>query len=220
MIQRTQFSEFGAPVAPPVAVAAPTRRLRAFPRSSVPLAVKWFPSPSGNEWIAVITSGVNLVVDGVDPSGPLDISADRLVIWTRGQAQPDLAGNAAQAPDVPLELYMEGNVIFRQGQRVVEAANMFYDVRLAFYRNGIETLTGERPQVMVVGIQSQPGHEVFPLDFTQLMDELDSEARMRRAVEDLVDFDIDQYLDRPIKVATAPLWLVRKISAAASEVSV
>jgi len=128
MIQRTQFSEFGAPVAPPVAVAAPTRRLRAFPRSSVPLAVKWFPSPSGNEWIAVITSGVNLVVDGVDPSGPLDISADRLVIWTRGQAQPDLAGNAAQAPDVPLELYMEGNVIFRQGQRVVEAANMFYDV--------------------------------------------------------------------------------------------
>ena len=103
---------------------------------------------------------------------------------------------------------------------ISQAANMFYDVRLAFYRNGIETLTGERPQVMVVGIQSQPGHEVFPLDFTQLMDELDSEARMHRAVEDLVDFDIDQHLDRPIKVATAPLWLVRKISAAASEVSV
>jgi hypothetical protein len=52
------------------------------------------------------------------------------------------------------------------------------------------------------------------------MEELDSEARMHRAVEDLVDFDIDQYLDRPIKVATAPLWLVRKISAAANEVSV
>ena len=96
---------------------------------------------------------------------------------------------------------------------------MFYDVRLAFYRNGIETLTGERPQVMVVGIQSQPGHEVFPLDLTQLMDQLDSEARMHRAVEDIVDFDIDEYLDRPIKVATAPTWLVRKVTAAA-EVSV
>jgi hypothetical protein len=78
--------------------------------------------------VAVITSGVNLVVDGVDPAGPLDISADRLVIWTRGQGQPDLNGGAGQGADVPLELYMEGNVIFRQGQRVVEAASMFYDV--------------------------------------------------------------------------------------------
>ncbi len=127
-IQRTQFSEFGAPAVPQVAAGATTRRLRAFPRSSVPLAVKWLPSPSGNEWIAVITSGVNLVVDGVDPSGPLDISADRLVIWTRGQGQPDLNGGAGQGADVPLELYMEGNVIFRQGQRVVEAMSMFYDV--------------------------------------------------------------------------------------------
>ena len=123
-----QFGEFAAPAVPQAVAVAPTRRLRAFPRSSVPLAIKWFPSPTGGEWIAVITSGVNLVVDGVDPAGPLDISADRLVIWTQGQAQPDLGGSAAQSPDTPLELYMEGNVIFRQGQRVVEAANMFYDV--------------------------------------------------------------------------------------------
>jgi len=127
-IALAQFGEFAAPAVPQAVAVAPTRRLRAFPRSSVPLAIKWFPSPSGTEWIAVITSGVNLVVDGVDPAGPLDISADRLVIWTQGQGQPDLGGSAAQSPDTPLELYMEGNVIFRQGQRVVEAANMFYDV--------------------------------------------------------------------------------------------
>ncbi len=127
-IQRAQFSEFGAAPVPQVNTATTARRLRAFPRSSVPLNIRWFPSPGGNEWVAVITSGVNLVVDGVDPAGPLDVSADRLVIWTRGQAQPDLEGNAAQAGDVPLELYMEGNVVFRQGQRVVEAVSMFYDV--------------------------------------------------------------------------------------------
>jgi hypothetical protein len=127
-VQQAQFSEFGGAAVPQVAAAPPGRRLRAFPRSSVPLAVKWYPSPSGNEWIAVINSGVNLVIDGVDPAGPLDISSDRLVIWTHGQAQPDLNGGGTQAADVPLELYMEGNVIFRQGQRVVEAANMFYDV--------------------------------------------------------------------------------------------
>ena len=127
VVEQAQFSEYGAPAPPPVA-AAPARRLRAFPRSSVPLAIRWFPSPTGTEWIAVITSGVNLVVDGVDPAGPLDLSADRLVLWTRGQGQPDLDGAAAQAADVPLELYLEGNVVFRQGQRVIEAASMFYDV--------------------------------------------------------------------------------------------
>ena len=127
-IQRTQFSEFGAPAAPTVAAAGPARRLRAFPRSSVPLAVRWYPSPSGGEWIAVVTSGINLVVDGVDPAGPLDISADRLVIWTRSGTQPDLDGAAGQSSDTPLELYMEGNVVFRQGQRIVEAVSMFYDV--------------------------------------------------------------------------------------------
>jgi hypothetical protein len=127
-VTRAQYGEFATPAVPQAVVAAPTRRLRAFPRSSVPLAIKWFPSPSGTEWIAVITSGVNLVIDGVDPAGPLDISADRLVIWTQGSAQPDLGGGTAATPDTPLELFMEGNVIFRQGQRVVEAANMFYDV--------------------------------------------------------------------------------------------
>ncbi|MFM8436052.1 MAG: hypothetical protein ACKOBP_12080 [Planctomycetia bacterium] len=127
-VEKAQFSEFGAPAAPQVPVVAATRRLRAFPRSSVPLNVRWFPSPAGGEWIGVITSGVNLVIDGVDPAGPLDISADRLVLWTRGQGQPDLGGTGAQAADTPLELYMEGNVVFRQGQRVVEAVGMFYDV--------------------------------------------------------------------------------------------
>ncbi|MFM8890704.1 MAG: hypothetical protein ACKOTB_03600, partial [Planctomycetia bacterium] len=125
-ILRTQYSEFGAAAVPRVDATAPVRRLRAFPRSSVPLNIRWFPSPTGQEWVAVITSGVNLVVDGVDPAGPLDISADRLVIWTHGQSQPDLDGSAGQSGDVPLELYMEGNVVFRQGQRVVEAVSMFY----------------------------------------------------------------------------------------------
>ncbi len=125
---QAQYSEFAAPSNPPIAARVPARRLRAFPRSSVPLAVRWFPSPTGGEWIAVITSGVNLVVDGVDPAGPLDIAADRVVLWTRSGTQPDLDGNAAQAADTPLELYLEGNVVFRQGQRVVEAMSMFYDV--------------------------------------------------------------------------------------------
>ena len=131
-VEPAQFAEFGdangGVIVPSKQRVTVGRRLRAFPRSSMPLAVQWFPSPSGPEWVAVITSGINLVIDGVDPAGPLDISADRMVIWTRGQEQPDLGGDAAQAADAPLELYMEGNVVFRQGQRVIEAVSMFYDV--------------------------------------------------------------------------------------------
>jgi lipopolysaccharide export system protein LptA len=123
-----QFAEFGSVPSPAAQPIVSGRRLRAFPRSSLPLAVQWFPSPAGTEWIAVITSGINLIVDGVDPAGPLDISADRMVIWTRSERQPDLAGDAGQSADTPLELYMEGNVVFRQGQRVIEAVSMFYDV--------------------------------------------------------------------------------------------
>ncbi len=131
-VEPAQFADFGEPnggaIIPSNQPIVAGRRLRAFPRSSMPLAVQWFPSPSGPEWIAVITSGINLVIDGVDPAGPLDISADRMVIWTRGQSQPDLGGDASQTADTPLELYMEGNVVFRQGQRVIEAVSMFYDV--------------------------------------------------------------------------------------------
>lgn len=54
-IQQAQFSEFGAAPVPTVNTAASARRLRAFPRSSVPLNIRWFPSPAGNEWVAVIT---------------------------------------------------------------------------------------------------------------------------------------------------------------------
>ena len=67
-IQQAQFSDCGAAPVPAVNTTVPARRLRAFPRSNAPLNIRWFPSPAGNEWVAVITSGVNLVVDGVDPA--------------------------------------------------------------------------------------------------------------------------------------------------------
>ena len=34
-----------------------------------------------------------------------------------------------QGDDTPLELYLEGNIVFRQGDRVLFAQRMYYDVR-------------------------------------------------------------------------------------------
>lgn len=106
-----------------------TRRIRAFPRSDVPVQAQWFPDPATNQWIAVIDSGVVLFVDGLPGFGSIDVSTDRLVIWTTGVQEPDLSGGQHQAHDVPLQIYMEGNIVFRQGDRRIYADRMFYDVR-------------------------------------------------------------------------------------------
>lgn len=103
------------------------RRIRAFPRSDVRVQAQWFPSPGRQQWIAVISSGVNLLIDGTLDGRTLDISADRMVIWTAG-AQADLSGQTLQSDDTPLELYMEGNIEFREGERLVRADQMYYDV--------------------------------------------------------------------------------------------
>ena len=127
-VQRTQFTQFDADTPQVDPLPAGARRLRAFPRSNVPVNVRWFPSPSGNEWIAVIDSGVNLIIDGVDASGSVDILTDRLVIWTSGLHEPDLTGQSLQDRDTPIELYLEGNIVFRQGERIIHAQRMFYNV--------------------------------------------------------------------------------------------
>ncbi|MCA9247184.1 MAG: hypothetical protein KDA42_08725 [Planctomycetales bacterium] len=104
-----------------------TRRIRAFPRSDARVQARFFPSADGREWVAVIDSGVNLVIDGVERLGVLDIATDRMVIWGKG-GEPDLTGNQLQQEGTPLEIYMEGNIVFRQGERVIYADRMYYDV--------------------------------------------------------------------------------------------
>ncbi|MBN1393700.1 MAG: hypothetical protein JW959_01530 [Pirellulales bacterium] len=110
------------------------RRVRVFPRSNVPVQVKWFPDPSGTQWIGVIHSGVNVIVDTevsvpvIGEVGTIDFSTDRLVIWTAGEQAPPDIGEARQVERVPLEFYMEGNIVFRQGERVIQAERMYYDV--------------------------------------------------------------------------------------------
>lgn len=126
VVEQAQFTEF----APGPALTDPMpkgmRRLRAFPRSDVRIQAQWFPSAAGNEWVAVISSGINLIIDGLDDGRSVDIAADRMVIWTAG-AQPDLTGEGLESADRPLEIYMEGNIIFREGDRVITADRMYYD---------------------------------------------------------------------------------------------
>jgi hypothetical protein len=114
----------------PAVMVGGGRRIRVFARSDVPVQFQWFQSdPRSNQWIAVIDSGVNVIVDGLSgETGTLDISTDRLVIWTTGLQEPDLTGRTLQDQRVPLEFYMEGNIVFLQGERTIRAERMYYDV--------------------------------------------------------------------------------------------
>ena len=71
-----------------------TRRFRIFPRGDVPLQLQWIPGRKRNEWVAIGDLGVNFIVDGIGRAGPIDVgsvdvSADRIVVWTRSQGQPE-----------------------------------------------------------------------------------------------------------------------------------
>ena len=105
------------------------RKVRVWPRGE-PGAVnaQWFPSADGRESIAVITGGINILIEGADPTiGTVDISTDRVVVWVGGDKPLDLSGMSAIDETTPLELYMEGNIEFRQQERILQASRMYYN---------------------------------------------------------------------------------------------
>ncbi|MBA3481225.1 MAG: hypothetical protein H0T51_05360, partial [Pirellulales bacterium] len=89
----------------------------------------------GNGRISTASGGVRVLIEGLSaeglpaelgPLGVIDISTDRAVIWSsaRGGGLGGLGG--VQGKDEPLEIYMEGNIEFRQGDRIIYADRMFY----------------------------------------------------------------------------------------------
>ena len=63
------------------------RRIRMFPRSAAPFNVETKLSERSipPEQVILIDGGVNVLIDGFDGSNVVDLSADRIVIWSRGR---------------------------------------------------------------------------------------------------------------------------------------
>ncbi len=117
------------PTLPPFQTTpARSRRIRFGPRSSIAPQIQLQPSPDGLENIIIVTNGLNVIIDGVDALGTVDISADRVVIWTQGGLSGLNLSGATETGDQPLELYLEGNIEFRQADRVIQANSMYYNV--------------------------------------------------------------------------------------------
>ena len=95
--------------------------------------------PETNDTIATIRDGVVLTISGVqlrDSSGTVtdfgtvSIETDNAVMWIRGNgnAQPSLMTGLESFADRPIELYLEGNIVLHQGQRIIYAERMYYNV--------------------------------------------------------------------------------------------
>lgn len=97
----------------------------------------------GQTRIVVIQGGVNIVMETGPQFGTVDLSADRIVLWitdddTTKASMIDPSGQFKQSNQAPLEVYLEGNVIYRMDERkvagngderLVRAETAYYDAR-------------------------------------------------------------------------------------------
>ena len=111
------------------------RRIRMFPRSNVPVQVTLDVDPDTNQAVTLIDSGVNLIVDGIRgmDMGPLrvesiDVSADRLVIWTQDVLDRYRSGRNAPGGGCAAGNLHGGQRRLRQGDAVIHADRMYYNV--------------------------------------------------------------------------------------------
>lgn len=133
-IQLAQFQQAAPAPGPAIADQPAVRRVRTFPRSDIGYQLDSRLLASG-ESATTISGGVQIIIEGLtveglpDALGPvdqLDLQTDRAVVWSTGSLG---SGVLEQRGDAPLEIYMEGNIVFRQGDRIVYADRMYYDAR-------------------------------------------------------------------------------------------
>ena len=148
-VTQTQFiSSTAIPQLPEMADLG-FRQVGLFPRGDTPfgLAIDFYdrndPARGG---IVALTGGINVVIEGITHEDALailagdtiDISADNAVIWTENPGQLASGASYVESGNVDFEIYLEGNIIYRDGPRVIHADRMYYDVKhqIGYIENG------------------------------------------------------------------------------------
>lgn len=120
----------GEEIAPPTAqpIRPTSRRVRFFPRGHGRWQVKSFEDKAAGEQITMLTSGVQIMVEGVDQLGNASLEADNIVLWSPKLDLTNPTSREIQEGDPRYEVYLEGNIVFRQGDRVIYAERMYYNI--------------------------------------------------------------------------------------------
>lgn len=91
--------------------------------------------PATGETLVIATQGITVLIRdtqvtapelGMIALGDVTISANNLVGWL--PLVSDLASGNVAAADIEGELYLEGDIVFRQGDRLIYADRMYYNV--------------------------------------------------------------------------------------------
>jgi hypothetical protein len=149
--------EGGGPVQGPI-LPGTRRFITVGPRDSGPnFSITSRPGSDGMT-VVVVRGGVNITAEQPG-QGIIDLSADNAVIFsgTSLVGGNDGGGRTSQAADAPLEVYLEGNVIFRQDERkvsgdgdqkIVQARQFYADLRREWFLANEAELELFNPQFM------------------------------------------------------------------------
>ena len=149
MTQTQFFSPNAMQQSPLDAASLGFRRVSLLPRGDTPysIVVDFYdrndPTRGG---VGVLTGGINLVLEAITHEGAravlagdtIDIAADNAVIWTENPTKLIGTATYVESDRIDLELYLEGNIVFRDGPRVIYADRMYYDVKhqIGYITNG------------------------------------------------------------------------------------
>ncbi|MCH2130302.1 MAG: organic solvent tolerance protein OstA [Pirellulaceae bacterium] len=142
-VRPAQFIQGPAPL--PGIVPAPheqqgmgAREIGVFQRYSVKPQIESYVSENTGERVVVYDRGIRIIISDIrglpgtarqwNSLETVELAADRVVVWTKEQFLTTL-GNMKQPENIPLEIYMEGNLVFREGERVIRAQRMFYNIQ-------------------------------------------------------------------------------------------
>ena len=123
-----------APVVEGTQLSVGKRKVRINGRSNVNWDFKLEPPiQPGGQAVVIAKNGIKLTIEGlelegVEPLGRVIIETDSMVMWT---TDPNSIDEGYQE-DVPLEMYLEGNIVFRQADRVIYADRMYYNANNDF----------------------------------------------------------------------------------------
>jgi lipopolysaccharide export system protein LptA len=116
----------------------PLRRVRLYSRTGQQFSFQTERNTdvTPHEQIGTISGGVKLNVDSPTADGTPDpraveLAADNMVIWTEATELTDLrqGGEELQTRDKRFQIYLEGNIVIRQGDYELRAQRAFYDAR-------------------------------------------------------------------------------------------
>ena len=128
----TQLAPEVVPASPAVEPQPTAKSLQVMSRSNVPMQLKTYPGRVPGELVVALSGGVRAIVSGIQnvaglESDTISLEADRVVVWTNSVAGLT-PGTSQQVAEGRWEFYLEGNIIFREGDRLIYADRMYYDV--------------------------------------------------------------------------------------------